>query len=773
MLKMGALTAAFTASVAVAAPGCLDRPIEPVEPRTTATIVERLTQSSVDKIDLLLVIDNSRSMADKQEILNLAVPDLVGQLVNPACVNDEGMPTGQQPTDPLADCPEPGSKREFEPIVDIHIGILTSSLGGHGSDACLASSAATGSENDFAHLIIRSSTDAAVNVNVPTWDDKGFLVWDPSLEDPSHTPQGETDQNKLISDLSLIVGGAGEIGCGFEATLEAWYRFLVDPDPYESVKLEGNTAVLEGTDITLLNQRKDFLRPDSLLAIIMLSDENDCSIRDGGQFYFAAQIYAPGSGNQPYHLPKPRAACLTDPNSKCCRSCGQGPAANCDDSADDCAGNLSGLDDHVNLRCFDQKRRFGIDFLQPIQRYVDGLTAPQIKDRFGNPQPNPLFDDLNPADENSTIRDAGLVFIAGIVGVPWQDIARQDANGVPNLLAGLNPAGAMVGGFQSGDELTINGTWDVILGNPAEYVPASDPLMVEAVDPRSGSNPVTNDPIEPPGAGEGANPINGHEYTNSLRSDLQYACIFPLLNDRDCGPGSTETACDCDDATNDNPLCVSNPADMGNPTLQRYAKAYPGRRELTVLKAVGSQGIVGSICPAQVTDNTLFDFGYRPAIGAIVERLKQALGGQCLPRSLKPVDGQVSCLILEASNSATCNCDVAGRKSIPTDSPAVVAALQDPLAKVAGWNCFCELTQASGEDLTACQNEVSDNPVNASGNAVHGWCYVDATTVPQTGNPEIVANCPDTEKRIVRFVGDGAGRPGSTLFITCSGDSGG
>jgi hypothetical protein len=57
--------------------GCLSRPIEPLDVRRTSTIVERLTQSSVDKIDLVLGIDNSRSMADKQDILSLAIPDLV------------------------------------------------------------------------------------------------------------------------------------------------------------------------------------------------------------------------------------------------------------------------------------------------------------------------------------------------------------------------------------------------------------------------------------------------------------------------------------------------------------------------------------------------------------------------------------------------------------------------------------------------------------------------------------------------------------------------
>ena len=125
------------------APGCLNRPIEPVEPRTTSTIVERLAQSKVDKIDMLLVIDNSRSMADKQSILKDAVPTMVEQLVNPKCVKleEDGAVIEQpvQPDTPLLECDEgEGFGREFDPITDIHIGVLSSSVGGHGSDACAA-----------------------------------------------------------------------------------------------------------------------------------------------------------------------------------------------------------------------------------------------------------------------------------------------------------------------------------------------------------------------------------------------------------------------------------------------------------------------------------------------------------------------------------------------------------------------------------------------------------------------------------------------------------
>ncbi|MBM4360176.1 MAG: hypothetical protein FJ096_18875 [Deltaproteobacteria bacterium] len=776
-LRRAAVATSVLAGFA-AIPACLDRPIEPVEPRTTSTIVDKLTQSSVNKIDLLLMIDNSGSMADKQQILEIAVPDLVKALVNPVCLDEAGNATGAQPKGPLEDCPVEGSKREFEPILDIHVGVMTSSLGGHGADSCIGDK--TVSENDRGKLIKRTSTDGTTPDAI-TWADKGFLVWDPNPMKPSHTPQGETNIDKLTSDLAAIVGGTGEVGCGFESQLEAWYRFAVDPDPYKSIKVEKNQALLLDTDLELLQQRADFIRPDSLFSIIMLSDENDCSVRDGSQFFFALQRYLPGT-NKSYRLPKPRAACSVDPNDPCCRSCGQVAGAGCDASKDACEGTLSPENDAINLRCWDQKHRFGIDFLQPIQRYTDGLTRQTVQDRYGNLVANPLFSDLNPNDDNSNIRDPSLVFVAGIVGVPWQDIARKNEAGQPDLINGLDADGNKVGGFQSGTELAINKTWDVILGDPScDYAKPecrpTDPLMTESVDPRSGTNPVLNAPLAPPDAAEGANPINGHEWNIQARNDLQYACIFDLPKPVDCAaPGNANKSCDCKVAGNPdkNPLCSASA-----PTTQVRAKAYPGRRELQLLRSVGDNGIVGSICPVQLSNPAAKDYGYNPAVGAIIERLKKELGGQCLPRSLTPNnEGQVQCLIVEARSTADANqckaaCSQEARLGPLADNdPAVKAAKSDPLNKIAKWNCFCQIAQTQGEDLEACQDAAPNKEpiLNDKGEQVDGWCYIDATTVPPTGNVDVVSSCPASERRIIRFVGKGNAAPGATLFITCSGE---
>ena len=61
---LGALTSA-----------CLDRPLcVDCKPETTNQFVLRVPTGGIDKIDFLFMIDNSRSMADKQKILRLAVP---------------------------------------------------------------------------------------------------------------------------------------------------------------------------------------------------------------------------------------------------------------------------------------------------------------------------------------------------------------------------------------------------------------------------------------------------------------------------------------------------------------------------------------------------------------------------------------------------------------------------------------------------------------------------------------------------------------------------
>ncbi len=504
--------------------------------------------STSDKVDLLMVVDNSRGVSHMQSILSQSVPSLVRGLA------DMG-------------------------VGDLHIGVLSSSLGGLGADAC--SGGVSASENDRGRLITRASAGG----DVATYDNLGFLAWDPNQ---MQMPPGQADVDALIASTTSLIEGAGDVGCGYESPLESMYRFLIDPDPYLDIVLQNNMAVLTGTDDALLQQRAQFLRPDSLLMVVMATDENDCSTRAGGQFHFMRQIYQPGA-NSPYHLPAPRAACATDPNSECCRSCGQDPGPGCDTGADNCGAVLPALDDNINLRCFDQKRRFGIDFLWPIDRYTTGLTSAEVTDRNGNVTPNPLF---------AGGRSADLVVLAGIVGVPWQLVTRgADASA----------------GTQTADEITTAGAWATLIGSPADFVPPSDAHMIESIDPRAG--------LPAPGSAYAADPYNGHEFSVPQRNDLQYACAWELPQSIDCTGAQN---CECIDPSNDNPAC-QDPVTNAFGTTQFRAFARPGIRHLQVMQSLGRQAVVGSICPAQTNDVSSASYGFTPVFNTLLEVAKERL----------------------------------------------------------------------------------------------------------------------------------------------------
>ncbi|WP_438022289.1 hypothetical protein [Sorangium sp. So ce233] len=582
-----------------------------------------------DKVDLLFVVDNSASMADKQELLRLALADFVSGITNPTCVDPAGEPLRDQPRSGLSACPE-GSSRVRTPVHDMHIGVISSSLGGHGAGTCPRSTSP--SNADMAHLLARSDPSVTEN-DLPTYQDRGFLAWDAN---GSHDPVGDSDPVALATKLGNIVQGVGQAGCGFEAPLESFYRFLVDSEPYQTMAIENEVAVPAGIDQTVLQQRKDFLRPDSLLLIVMLSDENDCSIRDDGRNFLVAET------RNGFRMWRPRSECATNPNDPCCRSCAQNQdGCPADPTCTDPDGNparLTAEEDPVNLRCWDQKRRFGYDFLYPIERYTDALTSPTVQARNGDLVPNPIFSDLDPEDDNTRTRGPQHVVFTGIVGVPWQDLARQNANGVPDLVAGLDAEGNPVGGLKDAGELGapvsggFSSTWEIVLGDPANHVAPADPFMIESQAPRSGANPITGDQLVHPDA-TGWNAINGREYTTPPGStgDLQYACIFNLFIERSCD-GSTQS-CDCRESptgVNDSPLCkpegTNGLEDPGNrETTQERANAYPGLRELQLLQRLGEQGVAGSICPAQIENSLAPDYGYRPVMNAVLDRLSTAL----------------------------------------------------------------------------------------------------------------------------------------------------
>lgn len=558
-------------------------------------------QRPLDKLDILLSVDDSISMADKQHLLKLAIPDLIGRLSNPYCVDarrrefPELTPAAGEP------CPRGPSgqllEREFLPVSDVHVGVVTSTLGNAG---------ALGAPSNRAHLL-GSFRDTLFEL--PGLTEHGFLAWDPN--------QAQADFERAVATMTTSVG---ESGSGYEATHEAWYRFLVEPAPYQGFAYAPcpddpsvECVVEQGIDEQLLEQRRAFLRPDSVLVIIVLSDEDDCSPRIEPLSW---KVFARRA------LERGTRACDVNPNDPCCVACDVTPPAGCEPDATCATDPFSPASS--NLRCNEQKRRFGRDILQPVERYRAALSARKLcreradlADDGSCPDlvDNPLFIDLERGGPAARTPDA--VFLTFIVGVPWHDLATE-----PLRLLDPNEDGLV---YKSAAQMANDGTWDLLIGD--SFSPPVDPLMLASVEPRSGIHPITGETIADASAWPIVNSINGHDRTIPAADDLQYACTFPLPELRDCITLGSDP-CDCTDPKRgwspDNPMC-QDPATGVYSSVQHSGKAYPGQRHVALARELGDNAVLSSICARNTQDASRADYAYRPTVAALVTRIAPLL----------------------------------------------------------------------------------------------------------------------------------------------------
>ncbi len=768
-------------------------------PATSNVFVTQFRQTAASKVDLLFMVDNSESMADKQRILAQAVPHLANRLLNPLCVDNARNATAAQPTSPDDDCVE--GARELPPVADMHIGIISSSLGGVGGPFCEASGTDdwNATMNDMAHLIgtVRALEPPA---------SEGFLNWDnrdPVLRDSdsAHDAEPIADLSTLMSQFTDHVLAPGERGCEFEASLESWYRFLIDPAPYEQVVI-ANTMTSQGqkagVDQSILDQRAMFLRSDSLLVVVMLTDENDCSIKASGLGNLVTTLIRNGSQ---FLMRRGTSVCDTSPNDPCCLSCATSDSAwpaGCSTKDELCRGpdgsvslTLTEAEDPLSLRCFQQKQRFGIDLLYPTSRYSVGLKSSEIC-------PDSTFDDgdcscaeatrlgvacepgssvINPlyggGSESGFARTPDSVFLAGIVGVPWWHIATEDTASAdtPDLRY----------------KTAVDIDWAELVGAPDTDIPPISVYMRESVTPRDGLPGPDSEPT--------ADPINGHEW-NTAGSDLQYACVFDLPTPRDCTTVDEGESCDCRPSASadasptaeveaaKSPLCQD--ASGQYTTTQYRAKAFPGLRQIEVLQDYGDNAIVASICPKTLTGApTDPSYGYNPAMNAIVDRIKGPLSTGCLARALATDEETylVPCHVVEVLPEGACSCDPSRGRVDLSDEPGLVggvrAALKESLAcdseahpQSCDSYCMCEIGQY-GVDLPADRDVCLHSTAPAPSVSVPGYCYIDVMDPSPSlnvGNPDLVADCQASQRRRLRFLGDDTPAAGALTFIACTGE---
>jgi hypothetical protein len=123
-----------------------------------------------------------------------------------------------------------------------------------------------------------------------------------------------------------------------------------------------------------------------------------------------------------------------------------------------------------------------------------------------------------------------------------------------------------------------------------------------------------------------------------------------------------------------------------------------------------------------------------------------------------------------------------GREDITSEDLKVAAYTQlnrsnycgvegDPTSPACNSFCLCTIQQHTGSqpggNLYRCQTDTT-TPTD-----IAGYCYVDpsAAADPDLANKQnqIVAGCPDSQKRLLRFTGDNVPAKGSVAMIACLG----
>ena len=369
--------------VALVSAGCIRRELRPLNPCITSGVAKSLSVTAVDKVDLLLVVDNSFSMAPHQAALQEQFPRII-----------QGLVTGN---------PDGVGDAEFPPVASLRVAVVSTDMGvggvgtgtlmpdvmsgitscGRRADLSVDSARAYYGDNGIFNR---------VPIGAPTVGDQTDCDGDDGDATPDVLTSGTLPDFLTFDPAGALTEGdfanrigcyavLGIDGCGFEQQLEAMLKSLAPASSGIVFPAEGGSIESTGQGD---RENAGWLREDALLAVLMVTDEDDCSASDGRVFNYALDNDV--NEHRPYG--ETSGGPGAQANTRCVRFG--------DEIVD---GNPNGNQPSL---------------LHPVSRYAEGLIA--IK---GDP--------------------TKIVF-GMITGVPLRSVDGTYGDGVSNLDALLDPA---------------------------------------------------------------------------------------------------------------------------------------------------------------------------------------------------------------------------------------------------------------------------------------------------------------------------------------------
>ncbi len=194
-------------------------------------------------VDLLVVVDNSNSMAQEQANLADSFSTLVSGLVSPPDLDGDGAP-------------------DYPPVTDLHVGIVSTDMGTGGYAVQTCRDAYDGDDG-----ILRNTPSGAVTGCRDVY--------------PSFLEYAEGGDTAALAADFACMATLGTGGCGFEQQLGAVRSAL--------------TVHQDGAN-------EGFLREGSVLAVLVVSDEDDCTIADAVEEGSPSDIFNTGLPLGPLNL---------------------------------------------------------------------------------------------------------------------------------------------------------------------------------------------------------------------------------------------------------------------------------------------------------------------------------------------------------------------------------------------------------------------------------------------------------------------------------------
>ncbi|MEM1413758.1 MAG: hypothetical protein AAGH15_02595 [Myxococcota bacterium] len=251
---------ALAGCVVLAFAGCSDRDLRPLNPCTFANVSDDISIENVDEVDLLFMVDNSNSMEQEQASLTDEIPRLVRVLASGVLTDPD---TG-------------GVVREFPPVRSLRVGVISSDMGAGGNVVPTCTNSSFGDDGLLIDRGNVASMGRACEASYPS-----FLEFE---RDPGESEEDETARITQLANDVACVAELGTDGCGFEQQLEAILKSTTPASSelrfQEGTRGNGDVNRVEGSGSAMDPDDDQFVRPNSLLAIVALTDEDDCSVRE-------------------------------------------------------------------------------------------------------------------------------------------------------------------------------------------------------------------------------------------------------------------------------------------------------------------------------------------------------------------------------------------------------------------------------------------------------------------------------------------------------------